>query len=372
MFKMRENYPIAIDIGERHVFATQLQETRRGIKVRDLFHQQLHYSQPDSDEGDEALVQACRAVAGHSAFKGKKAAILLPSRHINSFPLTFEVGRSESVEDAIVRECRKLISFPLEEAVIDYPSIVEEPADEKRRFRASIVAAHRDQVNRHIRLVKRAGLRVEAVDFDLLALLRLHRYLFSLKEDPIIFCNIGYQRSLMAIVTHNRILAQRNTHWGTQGLLSRLETNFEFSGKSDQAAAMLSKYGLRYERFLASAAGQPEKKKEASGDDQGIFRTVFQILTPHLDVLIHEFYQTIGYVRSELPSARFDELFLYGQAGAINSLAPYLESRINIPVTCINPMLKLTLSDSAALADASKGAPFALALGLAIRKVTWL
>ena len=75
---------------------------------------------------------------------------------------------------------------------------------------------------------------------------------------------------------------------------------------------------------------------------------------------------------SELRSTRFDELFLYGQAEAIHSLAPYLENRINIPVTCVNPMLKLTLSDADALSDAAKGAPFALALGLAMRKVTWL
>ena len=372
MFKMKEKYPIAIEIGDRHVFAAQLQKTRRGIAVRDLFHQELNDSQPDSAESEEALVQACKAVAKHSGFKGKNAAILLPSRHVNCFPLTFEALDSESVEDAIVRECRKLISFPLEKAVIDYPSIVEISADNKRRFRASIVAVHRDQVDRHIRLLKKAGLSVEAIDFDLLALLRLHRYLFSLKEDPIIFCNIGYQRSLMAIVTRESILAQRNTHWGIQGLLSRLQTNFEFSASSDQAAAMLSKYGLMYESYLESADDLPDKKKAVLGDDQGIYRTVFQILTPYMDVLIHEFYQTIGYVRSELQTARFDELFLYGQAGAINFLEPYLESRINIPVTCINPMLKLALSDGDTLSDSARGGPFALALGLAMRKVTWL
>ncbi len=176
----------------------------------------------------------------------------------------------------------------------------------------------------------------------------------------------------MAIVTKNSILAQRNTHWGIQGLLNRLETNLELSGNSEQAAAMLIKYGLIYENHLDASGDLPAKEKGEQDEAKGIYRTVFQILTPYVDVLIHEFYQTIGYVRSELPSGRFDELFMYGQASAINYLDQYLEKRLNIPVKCINPMLNLTLSDGSILSDATKGAPFALALGLAMRKVTWL
>jgi type IV pilus assembly protein PilM len=286
--------------------------------------------------------------------------------------LTFEVGAGESVDDAIVRECRKLLSFPLEKAVIDYPCLDDISSDGQRRLRTNIIAAHRDQVDRYIRLLKTAGLSAEAIDFDLLALLRLHRYLFSINEGPVIFCNIGFQRSLMAVVTRDSVMAQRNTHWGIQGLLDRLETNFELSGSREQAAAMLSKYGLGYESLIEPSAGAPAGKSGEADEDQGIYRTVFQILTPYMDVLIHEFFQTTGYVRSELQSARFDELFLYGRAGTINFLEQYLEKRVNMPVTTINPMLKMTLSDGSTLPDPEKGAPFALALGLAMRKVPWL
>jgi type IV pilus assembly protein PilM len=369
MFGPKAKYPIGIDIGDKYIFAAQLKKTRLGLTVRDLFYQELNLVQQDSVETDTALIQAFKAVAKHSGFKGKSVTIHLPSRQVYTFPINFEVDAGETLDVAIVRECRKYLSFPVEKAVIDYPSIVDISSGENRKFKASIIAAQRDQIDRHLRLLKAAGLSVNIIDFDLLSLLRLHRYLYSIKDDPVIFCNIGYRRSLMAIVTKDSILAHRNTHWGIQGLINRLETNFDFSDNSEQAAAMLNQYGLQYESHLETSAALPDNQKEDEDDDQRIYRTVFQVLTPYVDVLIHEFHQTIGYVRSELQSARFDALFLYGKAGGINSLSQYLEKRLDIPVTCMNPMLKLTLSDGSILSDPARGAPFALALGLAMRKV---
>ena len=55
-----------------------------------------------------------------------------------------------------------------------------------------------------------------------------------------------------------------------------------------------------------------------------------------------------------------------------SSLDGYLENRLNIPTRAINPMHEVPLSESSILPDISSGAPFALALGLAMRKVTWL
>jgi len=86
-------------------------------------------------------------------------------------------------------------------------------------------------------------------------------------------------------------------------------------------------------------------------------------------VLIQELYQTIGYVRSAMDAVRFKGIFLYGQACTINFLDQYLEKQLNIPTTCVNPMRKLTLADGISLSDPVEGAPFSLALGLAMRRV---
>jgi type IV pilus assembly protein PilM len=372
MFNLKDRYPIGIDISDQAIYATQFQKTRQGIAIRELFYQKLHNGQTDGTEPDDALVPVLKEIAKNKRFRGKSVALHLPAKHVYSFLVTFEIGAEETLEDAIVRECRRHLSFPLEEAVIDYPSIIDISSGKNKKFKTVIIAVRRDQVEQYIHQLKRAGLWVEAIDFDLSSLLRLHNYLYSIKDDPLILCHIGHNQSLIAIVIQNSILAQRNVSWGIQPLLNRLETNLELSGNSEQALEMLKKYGLYYEHHISADSGISAEENGDKDDAMEIYRTVFQILTSYIDGLIHEFYQITGYVRSEMQKVKFEEIYMYGQASSINFLDQYLEKKLNIPTKCINPMIKLTLSDSSLLPDTAEGAPFALALGLAMRKVTWL
>jgi type IV pilus assembly protein PilM len=372
MFNLKNRYPIGIDITDQNIYAAQFQKTRQGISVRELFHRKLNHVQTDGAKPDDTLVPVLKEIAKNKRFRGKSVSIHLPARQIYRFPITFEIAGDETLEDGMVRECRRHLSFPLEEAVIDYPSLIDISSGKNKKFKAVILAVRREQVKQYIHLLKRAGLWVEAIDFDLSSLLRLHNYLYSIKDDPLILCNIGHSQSLIAIVTQNSILAQRNVPWGIQPLLNRLETNLELSGNGEQALGMLKKYGLYYEHQISSDSGVSAEENGDKDDAMEIYRTVFQILTSHIDGLIHEFYQITGYVRSEMQKVKFEDIYMYGQASSINFLDQYLEKKLNIPTKCINPMIKLTLSDSSLLPDTAEGAPFALALGLAMRKVTWL
>ena len=372
MLNLKNRYPIGIDITDQNIYAAQFQKTRQGIWVRELFHRKLNNGQTDSIAPDDALVPVLKEIAKNKRFRGKNVSVHLPAQHIYNFPITFELGGDETLEDGMVRECRRHLSFPLEEAVIDYPSITDISSEKNKKFKAIIIAVRREQVEQYVHLLKRAGLRLEAIDFSLSSLLRLHNYFYSPKENPIILCNIGYSQSLIAIVAQNSILAQRNTPWGIQHLLNRLETNLELSNNSEQAFGMLKKYGLYYEHHIDADSGESEVENGDNDDAMEIYRTVFQILTPYVDELIHELYQITGYVRSEMQGARFEEISMYGQSSSLNFLDQYLEKRLNIPTKCINPMVKFTLSDSSLLPDTDEGAPFALCLGLAMRKITWL
>lgn len=371
MLDFNGTYPIGIDIDDRHVYAAQFRQTRQGPAVRDLFYLKMDEQHADSPEWDSALVSALKAASKNKRFRGKRAAIHLPARHVNGFPISFGVGAGETIETAMARECRKYLSFPMEKAVIDYSNLIEILSEDKKKFNAYMVAAHRDQIDRYVGLLKQAGLSAETVDFDLSSLLRLHHYLYPLGDEPVVLCNIGQRHTLIAIVTKDNILARRNTTWGIQGLFNRLETNLELRGDDDRSIELLSTYGLKYD-YIQPSGDSGDGKNEKPGDGIEIYRTLFQILSPYVDVLVHELYQIFGYVRSTQSSIRFGKIFLYGQANFLGSLDRYLEAHLGIPTESINPTVKLTLTDGCRLPDGARGAAFALALGLSLRKVTWL
>ena len=369
MFNLKNRYPIGIDINEQEIYAAQFQKNRQGIAIRKLFHRILDVAQTDSTKPDDALIPILKEIAKNRGFRGKSVAIHLPAKYVYSFPLVFEIGAEETLKDGIRRECRRHLTFPLEEAVIDYPSIVDISSGKNKKYNAVIIAAHRKQIDQYNLLLKQAGFRLEAIDYNLSSLLRLQNHLFPLKDAPIILSNIGHNQSVIAVVTKNSILAQRNTSWGIKPLLDSLETKLELSGNSEQALEILKKYGLNNKHHLNSDGGAAEEDGDKNNERE-ISRTVFQVLAPYVDGLIHEFYQITGYLRSEVHKIKFEEIYLYGQASLINSLDQYIRRKFDIPTKCINPVKKLTLPDSSRLPDKAEGAPFALALGLAMRQVT--
>jgi type IV pilus assembly protein PilM len=266
----------------------------------------------------------------------------------------------------MVRESEKYLPFSLEEAVIDYPSL-SSPSSEG--YTATIVASRKERIEHYLTAIKQSGLSAEVVDFGVSALLRLHHFLFSVPENPIVLCNVGYTGSMIVIVHKDLILANRYIEWGTKALIENLQHNFEHLDDKKKASLFLRKYGLLYE-------DQKNQKKENQpvGDPakDNIMKVIYQICTPHIEELIHECHQIMAYVRSEFSNSPFATIYIYGLATVIENLDQYFEIRLDIPTKLVNPLLSSSFYDNQSLTDITEGAPFTLALGTALRPITWL
>jgi Tfp pilus assembly PilM family ATPase len=211
-------------------------------------------------------------------------------------------------------------------------------------------------------------LSVEIFDFSVSALLRLHHVSFMPSDNPIIIGNIGHSESLLSIVTKEDILAQHHIDWGTQSLVEKLLVNFEYLGADDQARILLKKYGLYHEdreKF--------EKRLDPfdTAEMNSMLNVIYQIVTPHIEELIHECHQIIAYVRSEVPNPNFEAVYMYGLANMVANLDGYIEKRLQLPTTLVNPIADKVFQNEGIPTDVAEGSDFALALGLAIRKVGW-
>jgi type IV pilus assembly protein PilM len=370
MLNLKDINPIGIDITDQALYAAQFQDTRQGKVVGHLFSQGLVPGE-ESDGLDGGLVSALKSVAKTRQFRGKVVNMLLPEKHLNSFIVAFDLGADEALEDAIARECRRALSFPLEEAVVDYASLMES-SQKKRRYKVTIVAAHRKTIDAYLGMARRAGLSVAVIDLHLSSLLRLHSYLFALEDAPVILCNVDDTTTLLSVVTNQRILAQRQIPWGIKPILDHLVSNLELDDDDGQAAVMLARYGLMHDKLSGPKGELPAAMSTDPDSDLAISRTLFRLLTPYMEELIHELYQITGYVRSEMESARFQEIIFYGWASAVKDMDQYVANRLNVPTSAVNPMNKLIWRGGKAGPEDINGAPFAPALGLALRKVAWL
>ena len=368
MFNLKSIYPVGIDIGEENIYAAQVRPTRKGLAVRGMVHRRLEVEAAGEDEISEALLPLIKEISKHKQFVGKRAVVHIPSKLIFSFPIRFQVEASESLEEAMVRKSKEYLPFPIEEAIMDYPSLIDPSSSENKQYKTTIIAVHREHISKYLKILKKAGYTVEAVDFGVISLFRLHRYLHESTTNPVILCNIDYSDSLITVVTDNTILADRHISWGIERLIEKMQENLGLS-KDDDARTFLREYGLIYESRIKTANGDnPPEDMEA----EDLQRAIYQIITPYCEELVDEFLKVISYLRSEEGIAVFDGIYVYGQGIFLNHLDSYIEKRINIPTELINPMTGLGPSRNGILTDIYEGAPFSLALGLAMRKVAWL
>lgn len=369
MFNPRYIYPIGIDIGEHDIYAAQLGQTRQGYSVGALAHRALEANAEDESETDKALVALLKKMIASGRFRGRRAAVHLPSRYLFSFPLRFQVKEDEIPEGVMLRELRGYLSFPLEEAVVDYPSLLPLSSDETGQYKAIVTATRKGHVERYMGLMKRAGLVVDTVDLPVCSLIRLHNFLHGEIKNPILLCHIGRSQSLLSVVEGEGILAEHSIAWGIERPLKKIMTNLELTEDRYKAWLLLKRYGLIYE------SQKEEDETDDSNEDKTLddtYRIIYQIIVPHMEELLDEFHKMIGYLRSEERHLVVEGIFIYGEGALIHRLDHYIEGRLHIPAKAVHAMDKFDLSGMDSQPDNSESAPFALALGLAMRKVTWL
>ena len=213
--------------------------------------------------------------------------------------------------------------------------------------------------------MEKTGFIVEALEYGVCSLIRLHSYLHTIESEPVILCHIGRKNSIITVANRESILGQRTISFGFDAISDRIASNFGLSGNLRGIVSLLKKYGLAFDQETKT-----DRKKE--GENSGVYRAFYQVITPRVDEMIHEVHKLVSYVRAEGQNPAFKAIYFYGYGALINGLEAYVEKRMNIPVKSSDPFSGINPGKEAAVDEIPQGAPVALMMGLALRKVPWV
>ena len=367
MRELAKTYPIGIDLNDGCLTAAQFRKGRRGPRVRGLLCRPLPAAFGAEAGEDKALVDALKTVRSCGLFTGRRVVFNLPLQDLSFFPVHFPANPQEDPEEGILREASKFLSYPPDEAMIDYPSLFQI----RGTCHANVVAARRRVVDRWLVILRRAGFTAEVMDFYVASLIRLHQRLFTPTDRADILCHLGRTCIMLAVLTGEGILSISEISWGVQLLRDKIETNLALPAGGPEALTLLSAYGLGY----MERGNIPEDMTDDRGLDEearNIYRAIFQIISPSVNELAYECHNTIGYVRSVRDNVAFGTVYLYGLAGLISHLDRYLEEQVEIPVQLVDLKAHLDVAGSKAPILLSGEISPAPVLGLAMRDLPWL
>ncbi|MGD9248333.1 MAG: pilus assembly protein PilM [Desulfobacteraceae bacterium] len=360
-------HPMGIDIHSQGVCALQLHKTRAGMTIGAARQVPLDLPCTGTPEEIDALGPCLKRLRRRLPHRAGPAVVSLPPEYMATFPVTFEVEPHQALESALVEACRKHLSMPLSEAVIDYMHLHQSGENGRRQHQASVVAAPRSRIAQIVGVFHKSGWRVGVIDTSLSALVRLQAISHSLTDTPSILVHIGQETILLAVVSQKEIIAHRHLNWGMGRLRRRMANSMHLAPDAPSILNLLREYGLAHHFHKTSASSHGRPEQPVDGLDRSAPRIVFQILVPYLEDLLLEMYQMIGYSRSQRPEIQFEQICLYGMANDIKDLAAYLEQRLRITTHSVDPFERLGLPEDDPSMGPEARSGYLFALGLSLR-----
>lgn len=169
-----QRYPIAVDFSDGAAPTAVQFTTAHGVPAvrAGVRHEAATPSASNVSEDDQ--VAFVRSVVRNPLFKGRSIALLPPQQTILTYPLYVTLTKEEPLEAAIVREARDALDMPIEEAVLDYISVLPDPSEPDRARQILLVVMRRTDVQKQEEIISRAGGVLESMEPAVAALLRVH------------------------------------------------------------------------------------------------------------------------------------------------------------------------------------------------------
>ncbi|MEW5801001.1 MAG: pilus assembly protein PilM [bacterium] len=359
---MKRNYSvIGLDIASDRIRLLQLRWQKESLSIHQASQTVL-----DCHQDEKGLTDALRNLLSRGKYKGNQVMAALPNSLVTTIPIKFTLKEGEGTDQAILREARNYLSFPLENGVIDYLNL---PASDQRSqqtkvqtLAALLMAAQREDILKYLNLFKAAGLEASVIEPRYCALFRAiqwaqqgeplkDQFVFSLEENDAMFM----------VLVDEQILVVRELNWGINAIKERVGNLLGLKG--GRVNHVLRYYGVDPGRGEHPGG---EKTDSLPGEGDSLWRSrcqvITEVLSPALEDFCQEIQKVLSYCVSMVQQRVIDRALLIGEGSMIRGLDQFIQQRTGIHITVWH--------DVPPVKELEEAYPFfEVALGLALRGI---
>ena len=329
--KKKEKTPVGLNLGVSSLKMARLKVLQDHVELSSYLIEQ---NQIDVEELLRKIAHSNEVSTVNISVSGQQAII----RYID-FPRMSQF----ELKQALKFEAQKYMPFPVAEVCLDACILREDLPDNK--MRVLLAAVKKEFLSQKLKVLSDAGLDVNIVDIDSLALINAFNYNYSgeesLKNKAIALLNIGSATSNLNILENYLPSLSRDISVGGNNLTQRIADvfNLDFKGAEE----------------LKISADKERAEK------------VLVAIEPVLTKLAKEVRTSFDYFESRSVTS-VERIFLSGGASQYQGLRDSLSAAMGIVVENWDPLRKITLG---AGLDPQKvkavSGQLAVAIGLALR-----
>lgn len=334
-----------LDIGSSSIKIVQLQETRKGYRLKNMGIRPL----PQEVIVDGAIMDAgvisdtLRDIIREMKVKVKDVAISVSGHSVIIKKIKVQEMTEEELERNIQFEAEQYVPFDASEVNMDF--VILGTVDGK--MEVLLVVVKKDVINELTTVVSDSGLNPVVVDVDAFALQNMYETNYVLApEEVIALVNVGASTTNINIIRDGVSIFTRDISVGgnqfTEAIQKQLQVSYE-------EAELLKK---------GRAAGEKTPEEAAP------------ILAAVSENLAQEIQRSMDFFNSSNPSIQVSRVALCGGGSKVESVVKAVEQRLGIQVEMVNPLEAISYNrkkfDPSEVEDAAP--MLGIGVGLAIRK----
>ena len=235
-------------------------------------------------------------------------------------------------DNSIRFHAQEVLPIPVTDAILDYVQVGEGRAQGlEPTVRLLLVFAHRELVERHVDACRRAGLKLEGVDFEAFALLRALTVPLSESDTPtqaVVALAVGHERTIFAVSDGRTCDFTRVLEWG--GGTLDVAVGRALNLTPSQAEPMK----------LALALDGSVAPSQLSSDEAEAARAAIR---NEIQTLARELVSSLQFYQSRLESLDIGSILLSGGGSELNGFADELSRAVGVPVELGDPLSRVEL-----------------------------
>jgi type IV pilus assembly protein PilM len=342
---------VGLDIGSSAVKAVELKPAGKGYRVAAFGIEPV----PPDSIVDGAIIDAGavtdsirRVFAQSKAFKATDVCASLSGNAVIVKKITLPVMTESELDESIYWEAEQYIPFDIQDVNLDYQIL--DPGtgpDSRGSMDVLLVAAKKEKIGDYTSVIAQAGRTPLIVDVDAFALQNAYEINYGLEPGQVVvLMNAG------ASAININILQ------GDQSVFTR---DISMGGNA---------YSEAVQKELDLPFDAAEQLKKGIPVDGATFEEAQPVLRAVSENVLLEIQKTFDFFKATAASEQIDRIMLSGGASRVDGFREMLQERFNAPVEDFDPFRAVTWDKKLAGEPVDHAATAAVAVGLALRKVS--
>lgn len=334
---------VGLDIGSKTIKIVELSKDGDSFSLKAsgiVGYKGSSIERMTNDKEYADLATAIKKLHTEAKISSREISVSLPEAHVYTRTVRFPLLTDSEIASAVKWEAEQYIPMPKEDAVIQHQVLEKREDVMPPQTLVLLVAAPKSLVEKYQRVVNMAGLKLVAVETELMSLVRS----LAPSDGTTLVADLGARSADIAISKNTQLIFSRSIPTAGDA----------FTRAVAQTLGVDVQQAEEYKRTYGLSPDQLEGKIKASLDP------VFSMVSTEMKKAIH-FY------RSEAQGDSPQNAVISGGTSSMPGAASALSSLLGIDTVVGNPFAKVRVDPDAQKSLASYAPLYAVAVGLAMR-----